>query len=149
MAFKHIIFTTFLILLGFCYVHSQPTGSQQNIYELPPIISVKAKVYQIKESELNKMQMPQNYMIVKTPSENKVYLWEFPAFVPVVTEQPKQKEKGEEPKDTQTAPKETKETKTPASSESLFELAKKLGVGEVKTGTSAEAVKALLNKEIK
>lgn len=60
------------------------TGSAQNIssdrqeYKLTSLLNITPKIYRLKEADLDKRQLPQNYMIVRNFSEKTVTLWEFP-----------------------------------------------------------------------
>jgi len=59
-------------------------GSAQNIsgdrreYKLTSLLSITPKIYKLKEADIDKRQLPQNYMIVRNFSKKTVTLWEFP-----------------------------------------------------------------------
>lgn len=130
-----------LIISVFLVCHTTPAFSQTkgiNTYtlELFPQEASGLKVYRVKESDLKKIRIPKNYMMVKKPSDETIFLWEIPERIPE-SEHP---EKKEEKKDTI----KTATTTSSPDRINLFELSKQLGVGEIKSGAAQEAVKQLL-----
>jgi len=141
MAVRNIIFSfaIILFLLNTPMVFSQTKGSVTSVYELMPMASVSLRVYHLKDEEIKKIQMPNNYMMVKRPEEGKIYIWEFPAVTQKDDAFQKQ-EKGS--KEKEGPPNEAKPPAIP----NLLELSKHLGIGQIKEGTTADVLKSLLNK---
>ena len=142
MVAKNIIFifaiTLFLINIPMAF--SQTKGSARSVYELMPMASVNLRVYQLKDEELKKIQMPNNYMMVKRPQEGKIYIWEFPA----VTQKDEAFQKQE--KESKDKERPQNESKPPSIPNNLIELSKQLGTGQIKEGATLDALKNLLNK---
>ncbi|MCX8110374.1 MAG: hypothetical protein N3D15_03885 [Syntrophorhabdaceae bacterium] len=142
MAVRYIISSVIIYLLTTSPVFSQTNRSEKFVYELSPITSVRLKVYNSRDYEHKKIQMPENYMIVKRPQEEKIYIWEFP--VTPKDETPQKQEK--ESKDKAEPQKETKPT---ATTSNLIELSRQLGIGENKEATTIDVLKNLLNRELR
>lgn len=126
------IYFIFLFLASFPYAgFAQGTGGNQNVYTLSPLLSVTPKVYVINESDLPKYQLPQNYMIVKNPSKNKVTLWAFPNEFPAnqAKEAPKPEPAEKSDKAGQEKPKPEDAQKPPLGPAQLSELLKSAGLG--------------------
>jgi hypothetical protein len=79
---KKISFIFLFFIMLSCSGFAQGVDSNQTIYTLSPLLSVKPKIYIFKESDLIKHQLPQNYMIVKNPLKDTATLWEFPNEFP-------------------------------------------------------------------
>jgi hypothetical protein len=79
---KKICFIFLLLTMFPCAGFAQSADNNQTVYTLSPLLSVKAKIYVLDESDLSKYQLPQNYMIVRNPSKVTVTLWEFPNQFP-------------------------------------------------------------------
>lgn len=135
-------FAFLLPILFLCQL--SPVFSQtkliKNTYtlELPPQEQSELKVYKVREGDLKKIRIPKNYIIVRKPSDETVFLWEIPAR----PTQPETLEKKEEKKEDI----KTKTLPSNIDTVNLFEISKKLGVGEIKSGTTQEVIQQLLDK---
>ncbi|HOJ42750.1 MAG TPA: hypothetical protein PK800_01390 [Syntrophorhabdaceae bacterium] len=93
------------------------------------------RVYKIKETDLNKIRIPKNYMLVRRPFEDTLFLWE----IPIKTESSESEGKIDEKRGT-ISPSPV------VDSSSIKELSKQLSIGEIKGGPAQKIIQDLLNK---
>ncbi len=76
---RNILIVCLIVVCLPCLGFSQAASEQ--VYALPPLLKAQPKIYILKESDLSRYQMPQNYMIVRNTKDKTVVLWEFPAEI--------------------------------------------------------------------
>ncbi|MCX7966299.1 MAG: hypothetical protein N2596_06715 [Syntrophorhabdaceae bacterium] len=115
-----MLLCTIFLICSSLPVFSQTKHGATYTLELLPSEPEGLKVYKIKENDLKKMRIPKNYILVKRPAEDTLYLWEIPGRIPRLEIAEKTEEK-----------KETGNVVNPSpdvGKTDLFELSKKLGI---------------------